>query len=599
MAGFQKKARPILLIVASAVLVFATILTLFLILGSGPKKPPTIQVDDYSYAIDKLEFEVRKTMKKYKIPSVVAAIVTEDEVIYSNAWGYADKDKKTPASLDTIYKMGSISKALVALEIMHMHESGVININNPLTDYLPEFTILNDTGSQNPIIVKDILCHRSGLPRNSRYLLWGWDTRPYVLKEQSLTLADTYMAYPPGYKYKYSNIGYNILGWLIEEAYDLKPPSELTVGAFPYHMEENLLSHLGMDDSSFGTSMLLYGRSPSKPVATGYYRQNGKNIEHNQFDIISLASGSFQSTMQDMIRFTQAMLRDSDGYISKSTLESMYQSQSTGLRDPKPNGLGWMIEDEILGKQVVFHDGTNQGFISMMAFIPEDDIGIVIYANSDEFENVKSVLTFETLSNMLEARTGNPIPAVTEKEYMSVDPDILNSYTGTYIMNDDTTDIILKNENLFINYKGQKVKMNAVSNNTFMVKHWLLDFEIEISFFPENEYEMDVMIVKMGECLICPRYPQKNTLPPEWEKYIGEYTILPYIPSTYGEAGSMGTMEIKFTNGLMHTSSGKYLIPSEDGNILICGGVFDGEKMTYDSSAGTISWQNCIYEPIK
>ncbi len=117
-------------------------------------------------------------------------------------------------------------------------------------------------------------------------------------------------------------------------------------------MKEQLLAQIGMNDSSFGTDMLLYGIEPDKPVAAGYYLEDTRNVPYAQYDIIRLASGTFQSTMVDMVRFMQFMLDDSRNLVSQETLHMMYESQATGDRDPKTNGLAWMTDEDILVKGI-------------------------------------------------------------------------------------------------------------------------------------------------------------------------------------------------------------------------------------------------------
>jgi CubicO group peptidase (beta-lactamase class C family) len=163
-------------------------------------------------------------MDKYDLPSVAVALIDDQEVVYKQAYGLANLETKKPATLDTVYKLGSITKLFTGIEIMRMYEEGLIDLDAPITDFIPEFSINSRFSSSEPITIRSILAHRSGLPRNDTLLEWYWESQPDVLKAQTDSLADAYQAFPVGYRYKYSNIGYNILGRLIEVIRGIKLP---------------------------------------------------------------------------------------------------------------------------------------------------------------------------------------------------------------------------------------------------------------------------------------------------------------------------------------------------------------------------------------
>jgi CubicO group peptidase (beta-lactamase class C family) len=270
-------------------------------------------------------------------------LIDDQSVVYEQAYGLANVEENTAASLDTVYKLGSVTKLFTGIEVMRLYEEGLVDLDAPITDYLPDFSINSRFSSSEPITIRSILAHRSGLPRNSILLEWYWESRPDVLETLTTSLADSYQAFPVGYRYKYSNIGYDVLGRIIEVMRGIEPPSQNTAGGWPYYMKDAILNPIGMNNSAFGSDPLLYGRDSRLNVAMGYYWKDGKNEPHNQYDIIDLAAGNMQSTMHDMIKFVQYILGigDSNGQpiISNDTLWSMFEEQYTKPRDPKTNGL--------------------------------------------------------------------------------------------------------------------------------------------------------------------------------------------------------------------------------------------------------------------
>ena len=105
------------------------------------------------------------------------------------------------------------------------------------------------------------------------------------------------------------------------------------------------------------------------------------------------------------------------------------------------------------------------------------------------------------------------------------------------------------------------------------------------------------MIVTMGDYFICPRYPDIEDNPPLWEKLTGKYDIYPRIPSDYSDIETLGTIEIKVTDNVLLTSDSKVLKPTSYTDIIIVGGIFDGETMIYDEITGNITWQSVVYAP--
>lgn len=193
--------------------------------GNFGLRPVDIPPDDYSVVIKYTELALSRAMRTHKIPGIAVALIDGQNIIYENGFGVADLETKTPITIDTIFNAGSVAKLFTGIEIMRMYEQGLIDIDAPVSQYLPDFSI-KSTWSESAadiITIRDILNHRSGLPRGSGLLGWHWDARPEVMSAQVESAAELYQAYPAGHWYKYSNFGYNILGRIIEVVWGLTP----------------------------------------------------------------------------------------------------------------------------------------------------------------------------------------------------------------------------------------------------------------------------------------------------------------------------------------------------------------------------------------
>ena len=591
----RKKTR----IAVSAVLIAACMalaMVFFACSKPPPKKPDEIPIGDYSYTTAYVEYEVDRLMGKLDLPSVVVAMIDGDDVVYSNAFGMADIEADLPATMDTAYKIGSITKLFVGIEVMRMAEEGLVDLDAPITEYLPDFSVLYHQDS-GPITVRSILAHESGLPREGTLLDWHWDERPYVLGALADSLGEEHQAYPAGYRFKYSNVGYNVLARLIEVVRGAQPPAEQTAGGFPYYMHDALLEPMGLDDTEFGSLALLYENAPEQKIAMGYYHENGKNTAVNQFDTIELGSGNMISTGSDMIAFAQYILgigkTDEDKIISGEALWEMYTYDSALENNPKAIGLSW-FRSSIFGEMVVFHTGTNQGFISMLMLMPEQQLGLVLLCNSGEFEDVQNALAFEAMALMLETKTGSrpletPSPAAT-----TMDSGMAAGYVGKYIINGEVIEVTA-NGGLTAIYRGQKVKMER-ADNAFRLDYG--ESDITVSFFTDDLSGEQTMVVHMGDYFVCPKYPVADEAPAAWHDLVGKYTAVARHPSVYSDSDILGEVTIEIDDGVLLMSGGKAILPIGTEKIRIVGGIYDGETMVYDAQSGSITWQQVIYMPV-
>jgi CubicO group peptidase (beta-lactamase class C family) len=557
---------------------------------------------DYSYTIDYVEYQVEALMDDHDIPSIAIALIDGEDIIYEEAFGYANLKEETLATLDTVYKIGSITKVFTAIEIMRMAEEGLIDLDAPIEAVLPDFSIQGYDPSSDPITIRSLLNHRSGLPRGDCLVSWHWDAKPHVLKAQVDSLAESYLAHPVWSSYKYSNIGYEILGRIIEVVRGVQAPSPDAVSGFPYYMRENILLPLGMEDTQFGSDLLLYGRDSGRAHAMGYYEADGKQTLVNQFDIIALASGNMQSTLEDMEAFMVYMMNlegQEDPIISPESFAAMVEARYHEDWDPQANGLGFFTDTDMVDELLVFHDGGNQGFISLIMMVPDHDLGLVILSNSDSLGDLGYHLGIDLLRLMVETKTGKVYEDKLPKAAIDIEPSVLERYTGKYVARGEIVDIVLDGDQLKAVYQDYKIKMVPIGTNKFRLTSRLADVEnITLEFWVDDPVEEDLMILTMGDRMICPRYPVLDQVPDLWNDLAGTYDLIAFIPSVYSEDEVLGRVEISIDDGVLTISDGKVILPVDQSWIRIVGGVFDGERMDYDSASGTIRWQHLVYKPI-
>ena len=573
---------------------------------AAPKKPDPIPSGDYSYTVDYAEYRIHQLMKQHHLPSVAVALIDDQDIIWQEAFGWANVEKEIPATVDTVYKLWSVSKVFTAIETMRLVEEGLVDLDAPITDYLPNFSIQSRFPDSEPITIRSILAHHSGLPRNECHSLMSRAGDYGALGEMVESLEDCHMAFPVGYRYKYISIGPDMLGYIVQE---------LRGENFARYMKENLLTLVGMENSAFVSA----GIPAQKDVALGYEYYKGEYYPYEQGDITSLPSGNLYSTIEDMSDFAHFVFRGGEAngeqIINPETLNLMFEDQFSSQRDPQPMGLGWKKTRALGSELMVWHDGgPSEGIGSLVALLPERKLGVVLFANEVSFEGSVSVpLAIDILERMLETKYGIIPPEDEISEPIDIDRSLLEDYVGRYIAFGQVMDVSLRGDRLKGKIQGMKFDLIPVGQTRFRVSHWLLNLgladllqfpidlrELEIEFLAGDEADEDVMIINIGDISyeICPRYPEFTDIPALWEEIAGVYDLVARLPS--GNIGSeiVGRDEIQLEDGVLRMPGviGP-LKPINETEIIILSGPFAGETMVYEPGTGYIYHQWVVYKP--
>ena len=602
----NRKRKQILRVLALILLLLLAIVSFWSWGRAAPKKPDPIPPGDYSYTVDYAEHRIHQLMKQHHLPSVAVALIDDQDTVWQEEFGWANVEKEMPSTADTVYKLWSVSKVFTAIETMRLVEEGLVDLDAPITDYLPDFSIQSRFPDSEPITIRSILAHHSGLPRNECHSLMSRPGDYDVLGEMVESLKNCHMAFPVGYRYKYINIGPDMLGYIIQE---------LRGESFARYMEENLLARIGMENSAF----LSAGIPAQKDVALGYEYYKGEYYPLEQGDITSLPSGNLYSTLEDMSAFARFVFRDGEAngeqIINPETLMLMFEDQFGSQRDPQPMGLGWKT-DRVLGSELlVWHDGgPGEGIGSLVALLPERKLGVVLFANEISFEGRISVpLATEILELMLETKYGVIPPKDETPEPIDIDRSLLDDYEGKYIAFGQVMDVFLRGDRLKGSIQGMTFDLVPVDQTKFLLSHWLLNLgladllqlpmdlrELEIEFLVGDATEEDMMIINIGGISyeICPRYPEFTDIPALWEELTGEYELVVRLSS--GNAGNeiIGRDEIVIEDGVLEMPGvvGP-LKPINETEIIILSGPFAGETMVYEPGTGYIYHQWVVYKP--
>ena len=242
-------------------------------------------------AVTVFETWVEQHIAHRHLPGLSIAVLYDQEVVWSEGYGYSDVEKKKPATPSTIYRIGSITKLFTSTAILQLRDAGKLRLDDPVALHLPWFRIPNPYPDAPEITIRHLLTHTSGLPREAAFPYWTDHVFPTrdelaegVLGQEALN--------PPETIYHYSNLGMSLLGEIVT-----------VVSGQPWadYVQESILRPLGMSSSSTNPGEKLLPR-----LATAYLIEDahGKREVMDYYEAGAIApAGGIVSTVEDLGRF--------------------------------------------------------------------------------------------------------------------------------------------------------------------------------------------------------------------------------------------------------------------------------------------------------
>jgi CubicO group peptidase (beta-lactamase class C family) len=322
--------------------------------------------------VSQLESELSQLMERYDIPGAAIAIVREGRLVWSGAYGYADRDAARPMTVDTVVRAESISKSVTAWGVMHLVQAGELALETPVTDLVSNDLFLESEHDPSSITVRMLLSNSSGLPLGTIGPVTEYSPGSPTPSATEFVSGDARLVRAPGSSFIYSDVGFNLLEIIVQRVSERE---------FPDYMRDSVLAPLGMSNSEFGWRSTYTGR-----IATGY-ELGGDPV--GAYVYPASASGGLFSTVEDLARFVTAGVapHDSAGAIlSPAAVEKMHapETEIPGLFGfvADAYGYGHFVETLPDGRRAVWHGGQGHGWMTHFHAVPESGDGIVIVTNS-------------------------------------------------------------------------------------------------------------------------------------------------------------------------------------------------------------------------
>jgi CubicO group peptidase (beta-lactamase class C family) len=303
---------------------------------------------------------VKAEMERQHIPGLALLVTRDGKVVRSEGFGLANVELQVPVKPETIFQSGSVGKQFTATAVMMLVEAGKIGLNDPLTKYFPEAP-----PSWKNVTVRELLSHTGGFgdyPKDFNFRK-DW-TEPQLLKlVESIPLA-----YPPGTKWEYSNLGYLTLGILIHRV------SGEFYGDF---LRQRIFQPLGMQATRIISEVDII---PNR--AAGYRLLKGelKNQEWVAPAMNTTADGSLYFSIVDLSKWDAALYEGK--LLKRSSFDLMWTpvKLKNGQSNKAGYGFGWFIEERN-GHRCIHHDGSWQGFETAIDRYVDDRLSVVALTN--------------------------------------------------------------------------------------------------------------------------------------------------------------------------------------------------------------------------
>lgn len=416
-----------------------------------------VRMVDYTPAIILLEQVIQEELKQGELPGVAIALVDDQQTVLARGYGMADKRRNVAATSQSVYRAGSISKLFTAIAAMQLVEQGKLDIDKPVTTFDPEFRITVPFPDAEPITLRHLMCHRSGLIRESPVGSYFDPSEP-SMTETVASIASCVLVHPPNTCTKYSNVGPTVTGCVVERAAGIP---------FAEYQQRYVLGPLGMEDSSFVLNARLRERyAPGNMwVADGH--GGFKEIEAPHFKLGTLSAGNLYTTAEDLARFLSCLFADGHAsgqpLLKPETLQAMFAPQS--VSEDTGYGLGFSI-GTFSGHKTIGHSGAVYGHSAWLRAIPEHKIGVVVLTNEDLVSGITEKIGQIGLERMLEAKLGqipqkNPQP-------IPIEPAALDRFTGDYESESYWAHLEVDQGILMANISGQRLTLEPIEAEAFL-----------------------------------------------------------------------------------------------------------------------------------
>ncbi len=333
-----------------------------------------IEIASYSSSdFKEIEKQILAEIESEKIPSAAFSIAKSGRIVHENAFGWADKEHKIASTVRTLYPLASASKPIVATAMILLHERGIVDIQVPARRYMGKSFSHELISPEYPeYSLRQLLNHTSGLGTYARIY---WNDQDLSVKDLDIIMQKYgFLAQQPGTVFEYSNLGYGLVGHIIEEQSGTSLPEFLKTRLFePLGMVDSMM----VDDSTTpANAARKYGASGLPLVGTYNDTPGAGNVYASAHDLTLFGLFHLRSTED-----SQSLLSKDSKLLMRSYIES---TARYSYYNASHYGLGWYFKTSSDGNSIVWHEGGMPGASAIILLLPQQDIVVSVVINATD-----------------------------------------------------------------------------------------------------------------------------------------------------------------------------------------------------------------------
>ena len=515
-------------------------------------------------AFEEMDRYLSHRMSEVNMPGLVLGVTDREKVLRVASFGYADLAAGKPIEPGLVFEIGSIGKSFTNVALMQLYDEGRLDLHAPVSNYLPWFEVQSD---HEPITTHHLMSHTSGLPS-------GNDIGTHGLYEAWALRFSRAMS-PPGENFRYSNVGYKTLGFLLEEL-DGRPYAD--------SIQARVLDPLGMRDSHPVT-----GFDTRRRAAVGYRSFYDDRPEHRDHGLApalwteyGVGDGCQASTVEDMCVYLRMLMNGGRGPAERLMSEESYDLMSRRVIATRQWGGAWygygLTLADVEGHAYLGHGGSTPGFMAGIIADVDDGIGVVVLINGNAGSFGATEMALHLL-RILRAGLGQgempSLPAATGPTSVSNAAD----YVGVYVSGEDRMVLTSSGDELTLHWRGEDVVLERRSEDLFHVPHpeleiFLLEFGREDGIVVEAFYGQEWYV---GEGY---SGPTSFDYPREWDSYQGHYRTYNFVLTNFRVVVRKGVLLLVYPTG-----GHDVLTPLDDGMFRVGEDPRSPETLSFDSIA--------------
>jgi CubicO group peptidase (beta-lactamase class C family) len=344
------------------------------LLGMPLSQPLAAPAQHGSDRFESVRQLIRRKLANHSTPSVAVAVAQHGRIIWEEGFGWANREKKIPATADTPYSLASVSKPFTATGLMVLVQAGKIDLDRPVNDYLGKAKLTAWVGDAREATVRRVANHSSGLPLHAQFFLPGRQPSDDETIRKYGNIVTV-----PGQHFQYSNIGYGVLGHVVSRV------SGKSYGEF---MRDAVFRKLGLAHTAVNVPPAL------EKLQAIRYDENGAPIPFYESD--HAGASSVYSSAHDLVRFGMFHLKDhladQKPILSDSSIDEMHRAtMNVGnaiTRNGNGYGVGWGVGDNrVDGYRVLAHGGGMPGVSTEIMLVPSEDIAVAVLLNARDHDS--------------------------------------------------------------------------------------------------------------------------------------------------------------------------------------------------------------------